>query len=270
MYKKMQILIGGLILITLLVTGCSVKQKICNQISSIRNHFSQEDADPCPISGTYVGDSPRKWQLNIYDDGTLQLDDNRGTYEKVGDTYLFTIDGYAFKLKAEITDNGNLYITSDNSNWEAEIYEKYAPKDTKDNKVELADALGNNWETFCRQTKIDEYEQFEITENYDDGTYDSIGNLGTELEVLGDGNLFCIGIGGYESKYTLCGAYIGQSFNESEKCIEQYGLDRIEGPISLEEGEKYDSYSLWRSPKIELYIHERAGDTAMIFASWNH
>lgn len=263
-------MIGGIIIILLLITGCGDKQKI-NDISSYdNNNTSQENTNQMSIVGTYVGESQRKWLLNIYGDGTLQLDDKYGTYDKVGDIYILTIDKYAFKLNAEITDNGNLYITSDHPNWDAEMYERYKPDNMENEKIELADAVGENWSDFCEKTDIEKYEQFKIREKYDDGTYDLVGDLGTELEVLGDGSLFCIGIGDYESSYTICGAYIRQDYYEAENSIAKYGMECVQERVYYEEGEKYNSYSLWRCEQFDLNIFERGGQVAMLFAAWNN
>lgn len=265
MNKKMRNILGGIVII-LLITGCGDKQETNNTYSSDTDVVSQENDGRMSITGTYVGDSPRKWILNIYDDGTLRLDDKFGTYDRMGDIYILTIDEYAFKLNAKITDTGNLYITSDHPNWDAEMYERYTSKSEKNEKIELTDALGKNWNEFSVKTDIEEQEQFKILHKFEDGTYDSVGDLGTELEVLGDGNLFCIGISDYESSYTMCGAYIGQDYYEAENSMVKYGMECIQERGYEPEGEKYDSGSMWRCEKFDLYIKERGGQVAMMFA----
>lgn len=74
------------------------------------------------IEGTYIGES-RDWLLQIYEDGTLHMDDDSGEYEKIAENkWIIMIDGYAFDLEGSLTEEGNLYITSEHSNWDAEMF----------------------------------------------------------------------------------------------------------------------------------------------------
>lgn len=270
MNKKILYTIIGLITMLFLICSCSTTQEKSPDSTSATEVLAPNDTNQSSIAGTYTGEGTpsNRWILNIYDDGTLLMNDKRGTYEKIDDEYIFTIDGYAYKLKAEITEKENLYITSDNSNWDAEMYTKHIPPEAP--KIELSNALGNNWEDFCEQTDFGKYENFEVKETYDDGSYDLIGDLGTELEVLGDGNLIYIGLGRFETNYSIYGTYVGQNWNAAAKNLKQNNLDCLEDSIHLSgENEKYNSYSLWRKNKnkeeyIDLYIFENGGEVAVI------
>lgn len=208
------------------------------------------------IDGTYIGESPRQWVLQIYSyEGLVTLDEKIGTYEKVSDDeWLIMIDDYAMDLTASMTAEGNLYITSDNSNWDSELYYR---KDITGEKIDLKEYLGKS-EAVVRET----LEEFKIVDERE--TWSELGDGNNYLDSgtaiwIEDGIVSKIALR-QKSIYSFDNIYVGQKYNKAEKILKrEYKLS------SKDERYEKGYYYYWEKEEDErIYIEEVDGKIILI------
>lgn len=228
----------------------------------------EEKADEMSVVGMYEGES-RGWLLWMYEDGSLYMDDSEGTYEQIEENnWIMSINDFAFKLKGSLTEDGNLYVTSDHPNWDSEIFYRQEEEKLIEEKIDLKDVIGKNWEELSEIIPSENYENMHFRDR--DGWKEFIDDKGTRFRSgEEEKEIYDARISAYETNYCIDGIYIGQDYEEAKNILDQKKLkmtDEEQWDESWKDFWEYhfigegtfDSYSFWEDSDIFIGIYERS------------
>lgn len=260
MKKLKTVCILGMML--LLLNACSGQNT--KETVDISTVYGQ---DITSIIGTYVGEE-NGWILQIYEDNTLHASGRKyGHYDKLTDNkwLLEIIDGangdFDYSIKADLTDEGNLYLTAASSdlNWEPEMFHRQILKKPLKNKFDLAKGLGENWDDFREELISNGYDDFEILQTYDDGQL----GIGDDLSIVymetDPDNILCLSVLGTSvSNYSLCGVYVSQDYQEAQKLLKKNDFELMNSVDNDDPQYPWDTSFTYEKGNIALDIYVKA------------
>lgn len=218
-------------------------------------YFSEEKMT---IIGEYKSETKDHCYLWVYEDNSFFIwmndDYGWGTYEQMDDNqWVMSAEMYTYDLDATITEQGNLYLTSEDTRWNPEIYDRQINDTPADEKIDLADAIDEEWEIFKKGLPDEDCENMQVVNDYGDGGYLS-GNDNMYVEIEEDGKIGVVEICNFESNFCIRGVYVGQDYDEAKKVLEKNKIElNFEDNIS-DTDEFYEIRSDWESEDMDFYV----------------
>lgn len=137
----------------------------------------------------------------------------------------------------------------------AVIVKEYLKANEKDmtNSVDLANAVGRNWEDFNKRISPEDLEDFQISTQWRDGCFIK-DDKGTSLSVREDGSVYSVYIEEFETDFCVRGVYIGQNYRKAKAVLREEAMKMTgEGKY----GDNLDAYSDWSDGKLSIFIEEK-------------